>query len=157
MEKAGEILKYLLDQNSLNQAQQYNSLFNSWNEIVKDPLAAHSRVIDIELNQLLIAVDHPGWMQLFHFHERRILHELSKKHPELTIKAIRVRVEDNTISVAKISEDIDKRLKDTEYKKEESEKDIPFENILDPELRNILVNLYNKVVDKTKNEKTEKI
>ncbi len=91
MKKASEILARLLERHT-PQAQPYSSLFGGWEQIVGDSLAEHSRVHELRQQNLIVDVDHPGWMQHLLLRKGTILAKLRKQYPQLGIRDIRVRV-----------------------------------------------------------------
>ncbi len=91
MKKAAEILARLLERHS-PQAQPYSSLFGGWEQIVGDSLAEHSRVHELRQQNLIVDVDHPGWMQHLLLKKGAILAKLRRQYPQLAIRDIRVRV-----------------------------------------------------------------
>jgi hypothetical protein len=92
MEKAGDILKALLDSKQRQNAAHYSSLFKGWKAMVGPPLEQHSRVKDIINNILIVEVDHPGWMQMLFFKKRQVLGRLKKAYPELAISDMSIRL-----------------------------------------------------------------
>ena len=92
MEKAGDILKQLLDTKQRQNAAHYSSLFKGWEGMVGAPMDQHSWVKDIVNNILLVEVDHPGWMQMLFFKKRQILSSLKKAYPDLAISDISIRL-----------------------------------------------------------------
>ena len=92
MEKAGEILKELLDEGSFSNLRKSASLFQAWPRLVGDPLGSHSRIRDVENGWIVICVDHPGCYQSLHFHDDDILKKLRQKYPSLQIIGIKVWV-----------------------------------------------------------------
>ncbi len=93
MERAGDILKAFLSDADLQKGRRYDTFFRSWEGIAGEPLASHSRVLEIEGRTVVVQVDHPGWFQMLRFHQSRILERIQKGYPELGITAVRVRVE----------------------------------------------------------------
>jgi hypothetical protein len=91
MKKASEILSRLLERHS-PQAQPYSSLFGGWEQIAGDSLAEHSRVHELRQQNLIVDVDHPGWMQHLLLRKGAILAKLRRQYPQLAIRDIRVRV-----------------------------------------------------------------
>jgi hypothetical protein len=91
MKKAADILARLLERHS-PQAQPYSSLFGGWEQLVGDSLAEHSRVHELRQQNLIVDVDHPGWMQHLLLKKGAILAKLHRQYPQLAIRDIRVRV-----------------------------------------------------------------
>ena len=92
MEKAGDVLRSLLGASDLERGERIGGLFRGWESVAGEPLAAHSRVVEIERGCVVVEVDHPGWFQTFRFSEKRILEELGRRYPDLGIRGIKVRV-----------------------------------------------------------------
>ena len=92
MKKADEILARVLDEKNRKLAQAYSSVFGTWEQIVGESLAEHSRIYEIEKGYLFIEVDHPGWMQLLLMKKARILRVLKRKFPAMDVKDISVKV-----------------------------------------------------------------
>ncbi len=155
MEKIGDFLKKLLDRNEVTLNNSYSSFFKSWDKIAGEPLSAYSKVIDISRNQLIVQVDHPGWMQMFQFKERKILKEIQKNYPELKIKALKLVLIDKKSEKekkkAKSSDTINKIEKEVfHFKKQDKEM---FNDIADNELKNKLQKLYSTVVKNSNKDK----
>ena len=93
METAGEILKAILREISVQEGDGYVSLFQKWESFAGESLAAHSRIADVRNGFLVITMDHPGWYQTFQFQEAAILHRIKKAYPELNIRGVKVKVE----------------------------------------------------------------
>ena len=155
MEKIGDFLKKLLDKNEVTLNNNYNSFFKSWDKIAGEPLSAYSKVIDISRNQLIVQVDHPGWMQMFQFKERKILKEIQKNYPELKIKALKFILADKKVEKEKNKEksinNIDNIENETVHFKAQ-DKEI-FDSIADNELKNKLQKLYITVAKNNKKDK----
>jgi hypothetical protein len=92
MEKAGDILKQLLDTKQRQNAAHYSSLFRGWKGLVGTPLDGHSWVKDIVNHILQVEVDHPGWIQMLFFRKRSILSRLQQAYPELGIRDMSIRL-----------------------------------------------------------------
>jgi hypothetical protein len=92
VKKAAEILARMLDEKNRKLARTYSSIFGTWQNIVGDSLAEHSRVYEIANRNLFIEVDHPGWMQLLLMKKPQILRNVKRKVPALDVNDIRVKV-----------------------------------------------------------------
>jgi predicted nucleic acid-binding Zn ribbon protein len=94
MRKASEVLSALFrekfDKEFLETARSSAGLFSSWSQIVENiPEAAdHSRVRELEKGQLLIEVDHPGWIHILKIKQQELLSGAKRKYPELDIRSI---------------------------------------------------------------------
>jgi len=91
MKKAAEILAMLLERHS-PEARPYSSLFGGWQQIVGDSLAEHSQVHELRQQNLIVDVDHPGWMQHLLLKKAAILSRLRRQYPQLAIRDIKIRV-----------------------------------------------------------------
>jgi len=152
MEKIGAFLKKFLAKNEVTLNNNYSSFFKSWDKIAGEPLSAYSKVIDISGNQLIVQVDHPGWVQMFQYNENRILKSIQKKYPELKIKAIKlIIVEKKAENIDEIIEEETAEITGEEYKFTEEEKKI-FKNIKNSALKNKLLKLYSAAVKKNKKQ-----
>jgi hypothetical protein len=92
LKKAADILARVLDDKNRKLAQTYSSIFGSWEQIVGQSLAEHSRIYEIINKSLFIEVDHPGWMQLLLMRKQQILRVVSRKFTSLDVKDIRIKV-----------------------------------------------------------------
>lgn len=68
--KAADIITSLFSGFDTNGMKQANSFVKSWNEIVGESIAAHSKVIDVDRGTVIIEVDHPGWSQQILFKKK---------------------------------------------------------------------------------------
>ena len=152
MEKIGDFLKKLLDKNEVTLNNNYNSFFKSWDKIAGEPLSAYSKVIDISRNQLIVQVDHPGWMQMFQFKERKILKEIQKNYPELKIKALKLVLADKKAEKEKNKEKNINNIEKEVFHFKEKDKEI-FDIVSDNELKNKLQKLYITVAKKNNKDK----
>lgn len=148
MEKAGNILNQLLS-NLLQKKQNkggkdYYHFFNKWEHMVGRQLYGHTKIIDIKNKNLIIAVDHPGWLQILKLKERRIIKKVQKMFPQLTIKSMRISVREECFKV--------ENVRDKNEKEEENgvpqESMIKFDKIKDEQLKNILKRLYMSLIKK---------
>jgi hypothetical protein len=92
MERAGDLLRRLFDNQDFANGERYASLFNSWASIAGRDLSAHSHVADVRNGVVLVEVDHPGWMQLLQMQQERVLKAMRSAYPELEIQALRFRI-----------------------------------------------------------------
>lgn len=65
------------------------SLFNSWSEAAGIDCSAHSAITDLRDGVIYVSADHPGWLQILHTKREKILYELKRKYPELSLRDIR--------------------------------------------------------------------
>jgi hypothetical protein len=92
LKKAADILAKVLDDKNRKLAQTYSSIFGSWEQIVGQSLAEHSRIYEITNKSLFIEVDHPGWMQLLFMRKSQILRVVNRKFSPLDVNDIRIKV-----------------------------------------------------------------
>jgi hypothetical protein len=92
LRKAEDILQLFLDRIGRSDGMPYVKLFRSWQSIAGDRIAAHAEPVDIRGTALVVEVDHPGWSQMVLLSRERILRELGRRFPELTITGLHVRV-----------------------------------------------------------------
>ncbi|RKX74059.1 MAG: hypothetical protein DRP87_17715 [Spirochaetes bacterium] len=119
MEKAGDILKRFFQKSNIDFSSNFYSFFRSWSHIAGEDLSAHSDVVDINNNTVIVEVDHPGWMQMLQMNQKSLLREIKKMYPELHIKEIRfrLRVKEKEKGREKIrAESQEKRADDLEFK-----------------------------------------
>jgi hypothetical protein len=90
VKKSSEIVEAVFRDKRLENAGRYISLFGSWREIAGRDLADHCDLVDIRNNAAVVAVDHPGWMQMLQMEKKRILKTLKNEHPALTITSIQI-------------------------------------------------------------------
>lgn len=90
MEKAGDILKILLDKTLIKKSKPVSGVFSNWKMIAGIDIASHSVIKDISGSTLIIEVDHPGWIQIIQISKKNIIKKLQIKYPELKITDIRL-------------------------------------------------------------------
>ena len=91
VQKASDLLDSIFTDIFSKAPQGGADLERGWKNILQkisggEKLAAHSRITDLKNDLLHIETDHPGWIQLFNMHQKRILKELKKEFPELSAK-----------------------------------------------------------------------
>lgn len=91
VQKASDLLDSIFTDIFSKAPQGGADLERGWKNILQkisggEKLAAHSRIRDLKNDLLHIETDHPGWIQLFNMHQKRILKELKKEFPELSVK-----------------------------------------------------------------------
>jgi hypothetical protein len=104
-----------------------NKFINSWENIISGikpdglKLAAHSKIIDLKNNVLLVETDHPGWTQLLQMRRKYILNGLKIKFPELKIHTIAFKLKSDHFEMREnlrettfeaMDKVLDERLKD---------------------------------------------
>ena len=142
MKKAGEILKKLLDEKGSKSAVLYSSLFRGWQDIAGISLAEHSRVYDFRNNDVLVEVDHPGWMQILHFRTRKILARLKRLYPELEINDLKIKVNFNFSAYQQHPEEEKGKKRDSDKKNSNLEVDQIIAGVKEDELKKSLKRLF---------------
>ncbi len=94
MRKAEDVFKAFLSQYNIKKGDTYFSFFSSWKEIAGRDIAAHSRLIDIRHNAAVIEIDHPAWMQMLQMKEKKVLSEMRRRFPSLSIRSLQMRLVD---------------------------------------------------------------
>ncbi len=75
-----------------------NKVIGAWRRTVESirpngkNISAHSRVIDLKNNILLIEADHPGWIQLLQMHQKYVMTGLKRLVPDLNIQSLAFRL-----------------------------------------------------------------
>jgi hypothetical protein len=92
VKRASDILARLLDEKTDEQARSGSGVFRSWTDIAGAPLSDHSRVYELQHDQLCVEVDHPGWLQVLLLRKKQILHRAARAYPQLKIRGLRARV-----------------------------------------------------------------
>lgn len=86
MERLGETLRRWLSESG--EAADAAALFQGWKDVVGPELAAHTRPVEVERGRLIVAADHPGWVQLLRAREPAIVRRLGRSHASLGIARI---------------------------------------------------------------------
>lgn len=153
--KASDILSSLFGRNVSEQAGLYSSLFSHLSDLVGTRCVDHCKIQDVVNNVLIIAVDHPVWLQTLQFQQQTILYKAKKRFPELGIRGVSFVIRNN--------EDIKKEeSKAPEVGSKSPEKEFPalteeqlekqritLETISDPLLRNALEKLRMSINKRT--------
>ncbi len=115
---ASEILNRIFSNIDRDQLEQSNSVVRGWESIISKiydygpKLAAHSRVIDLKNENLLIEVDHSGWIQILQLNKKFILKGLHDLYPELKIRNLSFKLKGQTFEQkAGIAEYNEERVK----------------------------------------------
>ncbi len=145
IKKAGEVISVLFNNLSSQQFEDSSRLFKTWKDAVGDRIAAHSRVLDVHNGSVIVEVDHPGWNQMIGYRKQAVLTQLQHQFPELGIKTMSIRV--------KTAENIEYRRVETQVgaglprqtAAEEPESDIPLDNALPDELKQVLSRLKDSI------------
>jgi hypothetical protein len=92
MRKAGDILSAFFDERLNKEGQTYSALFKSWQQIAGDQISAHSRIVELERNILVVEADHPGWIMILQSKEQDLLNRVRRSFPDLVINGISFRL-----------------------------------------------------------------
>lgn len=92
MKRAGDLLGAFFDGDVIRKAQGYSEFFSSWNNLVGDRLGAHSKVVELDRNVLIVEAEHPGWIQLLQMKQADILRKVQAKYPDFHITGVSFRL-----------------------------------------------------------------
>ena len=99
MRKAGDLISLFFDDidgKLMKKAKGYYSLSSSWAKITEangiGMAAVHSRVRELDRNVLLVETDHSGWIQIFQTRQHKLLEDIRRRFPDLSINAISFRL-----------------------------------------------------------------
>ena len=92
MKRADELIEQFLDSIGNSSGGVYVELFKSWKQIAGDRLADHARPVDVQGSSLIVETDHPGWSQMVIMNRSRILKQLAKRFPQLSLTGITVHL-----------------------------------------------------------------
>jgi hypothetical protein len=99
MRKAGDLISLFfndIDGKLLKKAKDYSFLSSSWAKITEangiGMAAVHSRIRELDRNVLLVEADHSGWLQIFQARQHRLLEDIRRRFPDLSINAISFRL-----------------------------------------------------------------
>ena len=99
MKRVGELFSAIIDNLALTetqkqQADSYSRLLSEWEDLmVKNGIAAaaaHSRITRLDKGIAWIEVDHPGWKQILHTKESKLLYDFNYRFPDLGISGISI-------------------------------------------------------------------
>jgi len=62
-EKVGSILESILEQSGLNRRATERDMLSTWDDMVGERIAGHTKAVDFEDGILLIEADHVAWRQ----------------------------------------------------------------------------------------------
>ena len=136
MERAGEILKKLLNIDVYSKGEKYISFFSNWKKIIGKKLYGHCEIDDIVNNTLILKVDHPVFIQELNFREKSILRLIRSLYPELKIELIRVKMD---------------------FKKKMNQMTNNINNLKTISNSTLNINLFNKIKDNQLRESLKKL
>jgi len=70
-------------------------VFGAWAAVAGTQLAAHTRVVDLKGDLLVVEADHPGWGQMVQMRQKQILVNLRQRYPQLTLSRVLMRYAGN--------------------------------------------------------------
>jgi len=88
MKKISEALDGFFETYGIVDDKNYFGFVGSWNKLIGQDLACHSRPGDIRGTVLIISVDHPGWMTRMRFEEKKLLKKIRQAFPQLGITTL---------------------------------------------------------------------
>jgi predicted nucleic acid-binding Zn ribbon protein len=91
-ERVGEVLSRLFTARGWGRRQAHLQVERAWEEAAGAKLAEHTRLINLRRGVMEIEVNSAILLQeLAHFHKRKLLEQLRKRLPNLTIADLRFR------------------------------------------------------------------
>ena len=153
MEKAKDILNQLLhnlyEKEKFQDGSEYYTFVHEWEHIIGKKLFGHAKIIDLRNKSLIIAVDHPGWMQILRLKEKIILKRIQRMFPQLSIKTMKLVVKEDCFKINGIKEKSGEKVNEISKEKEKlHEVNGKIDKIGDEQLRNIMKRLYMSIVKK---------
>jgi hypothetical protein len=154
-----EIITSLFENISPEKMKSVMNVLNGWkstvgsikstsNKNLGEYLVAHTKVIDLKNEVLLIETDHPGYIQTLQMYNSYILKGLKQKVPELEIKALSFRLKGTNFKLS----DVEKPKNQFEtIDKKELTKKIEVKSDLPEDLRENF-NKLKKEIDKIKQD-----
>lgn len=116
----------------------YHSFFSKWKEIIGDKLFGHIKIFDIIHYKIIVIIDHPAYIQMFKFKEKKLLNIIKSKYPKLNINGFKIIL--NT--------DISLQTETKPVQIEENEQNsdnINWNLVKNDELKSLFQKLYNNV------------
>jgi hypothetical protein len=146
MRKAGDILSSFFNERLIKEGQKYSNLFKSWAQIAGDQLSAHSRIVELERNILIVEADHPGWIMILQSKEQELLERVRRSFPELELHGISFRLSRVTkVSSSTISPPEQTiPASDTSMSEKEST-EVDYDRIQDPQFKEVLQRLERSI------------
>ncbi len=149
MDKASDLLKEFLKRQGVSGNEPVVSLFRGWAQLVQPPLLDHSRIVDLKNDVLWVEVDHPGWMQMIHLQQARILRQVRHLYPQLKIRGLSCRV---NLRFSQIPDRGEQAVAEPQAPEGEGAAEIAqaVSGVQEPELRNLLTRLFRRVIERTR-------
>ncbi len=154
-----EIISNIFDNISAEKMNNAINVTNGWKSVVNtintnknksmgDYLVAHSRVIDLKNNVLLVEADHPGYVQTLKMYNKYIIKGLNNKYPELNIKSLSFRLKGSDIELKNLEKN---EIKNQKYTEKEIEDGISVKKELSEDLKSkfeqLKVEFKNRYID----------
>lgn len=159
--RADAILNSLFPNIDAQKMQESIAVSKGWKEIVgtisTNPaeknktgmlLAAHSNVVDLKNDILLVETDHPGYIQLMQNYKTYILHGLKMKYPQLNVKNLCFKLQNSQVRIPDYQEDIRPAGISDEEQGDKSK--IEVDENLAPELREKFEKLKSSLLTKNR-------
>ncbi|MDX1386093.1 MAG: DUF721 domain-containing protein [bacterium] len=89
MESLSKILENLLRKKRLGKQIKRHRVFENWESIVGDSLAEHAQPQKIQGRTLILAVDHPAWIQELQFLKEPLIRKIQAAFPDTGIDNLR--------------------------------------------------------------------
>ena len=94
MKRVGDVLSAIFDENMMQKAREYSTLFSCWKDLTeKNGIAAaadHSWIKSLDRGLVWIEVDHPGWKQILQTKESKLLSDFRYRFPDMDISGISI-------------------------------------------------------------------
>ena len=75
---------------AMRMGERKETLFDVWPSLVGEEAAEHLWIQDIKGNTLLLATDHPGWVQVARLRKNEILEKIKGRFPDKNIDNIKI-------------------------------------------------------------------
>ena len=159
MKRAGDVFSALFSGEMARKAEGYSSLVSCWKDLMEKngvpAAAAYSRIRSLERGLVWIEVDHPGWKQILQTKESKLLHDFRYRFPELDISGLAIvlsRPGPPPDPPAADTPGIDLPAESDNLKNdiphEQPQAESGYEAIKDPALRDVLMRLERRIIDK---------
>ncbi len=90
MISVGDLLEKKFGSQKAKDAATYSQLFSSWEKVVGNRVASHSKIIELQGNTLIVEADHSSWIQIIQINKNKYLANLKRAFPALAIENISV-------------------------------------------------------------------
>lgn len=120
--KAADLVSAFFRSVGINDEKGYSAFFSRWESIVGTDLAAHSRVVDVKNGSIVVQFDHPGWMQVFHASNQKILKRINEAFPKIEAKTIHMRLVESLADDAPAETHLSSRRSAAQHEEPRNEK-----------------------------------